>query len=284
MKRLIQCYKGAGQWTNSPPGLGDFIRGTSHLHELLCNSGLELVIDMSQSGFSEQLITDPFISSTADSANVALAEEYFEDHGALLGRIQTFVQSDQPNLYVSTNLGAWNRTTLPPATISFMRRLLQFTPQVASSVLASLPVTNYEVVSFRCGDAFYSGGETPSHTHLMRRAEQFLENIILPRIRHPLVLTSDSYELKCALAERYGLLYLPHRSEHGAFNQTTLPVALDLYLLSRSKYNYHVNLWAAWWSGFSHYTSVIFSIPSLNMRAPEFRVEEISADGKLTLI
>jgi hypothetical protein len=43
-----------------------------------------------------------------------------------------------------------------------------------------------------------------------------------------------------------------------------------------------VNLWATWWSGFSHYTSLIFAIPSLNLRAPEFQVEAVGAHGEQT--
>lgn len=283
MKTLVQCYKGAGQWINSPPGLGDFIRGTSHLHELLANSGVELRIDMSQSGFDQQFVPDVALSFRGDPVRIAQAEEYFEDHAALVARIQAFLQSGETALYVCTNLGAWNRTTLPAATVAFMRQFLQFQPHVHMAVDQAIPVTQFEVLSIRCGDAFYDAGQTPSHVHFMAQAQRLLETEILPRISHPLVLTSDSYELKCALAQRYGLLFLPHRSQHGAFNQTTLPVAIDLCLLSRSRFNYHINLWATWWSGFSHYTSVIFAIPSLNLRAPEFKREAISSRGELSL-
>ena len=283
MKTLIQCYKGAGQWINSPPGLGDFIRGTSHLHELLANSGVELRVDMSQSGFDQQFVPDAAIAHRGEASRIAQAQEYFEDHAALVVRIQAFLQSDETELYVCTNLGAWNRTTLPGGTIAYMRRFLQFQPQIHTAVDQAIPVAQYEVVSIRCGDAFYDAGQTPSHLHFMGHAQRLLETEILPRITHPLVLTSDSYELKYALAQRYGLLYLPHRSQHGAFNQTTLPVAIDLCLLSRSRFNHHINLWATWWSGFSHYTSLIFGIPSLNLRAPEFTCEVLGASGELSV-
>jgi len=282
-KKVIHCYKGSKQWINGTPGFGDFLRGTCHLHEILVDTGVELRIDMSQSGFAEQLLENQFISFMGDASDIAHAEEYFEDHNALRRRLQAFVHSDQSSLYISTNLGAWDRTTLPGSTIAFMQSFMQFKPDIDCSIQASLKVSDYEVVSLRCGDDFFRAGQAPAHAHLEDQAQRFLENMILPKIQHPLVLTSDSFEIKCALAERYGLLYLAHRSEHGAFNQNTLPVAMDLSLLSRSKYNYHINLWANWWSGFSHYTSMIFSIPSLNIRAPDFRNEEISAEGDLMI-
>ena len=282
MKTLVQCYKGAGQWMNSPPGLGDFIRGTSHLHELLSPSGIALRVDLTQSGFDQHFELDSAIAHQGEAVRVAQAEEYFEDHAALIRRVQAFAQSNETTLYVCTNLGAWNRTTLPPETLAFMRRLLRFRPAIHAAVDAALPVNAYEVLSIRCGDAFYDAGQTPSHLHFMDQAQRLLETEILPRIRRPLVLTSDSFELKSALAQRYGLLYLPHRSQHGAFNGTTLPVAIDLCLLSRSHFNHHINLWATWWSGFSHYTSLVFAIPSLNLRAPDFQVEAVGAHGEQT--
>ena len=74
---------------------------------------------------------------------------------------------------------------------------------------------------------------------------------------------------------------LPHRSQHGAFG-TVLPVAMDLCMLKRSRFNYHINVWSDWWSGFSHYTSMIFKIPSMNFREPRYAKEEITAQGQLT--
>lgn len=284
MKTLVQCYKGPGQWVNSPPGLGDFIRGTSHLHELLAPAGVALRVDMSQSGFDQHFVTDPEIWHRGDPLRVAQAEEYFEDHQALVQRIKDFLNSNETVLYVCTNLGAWNRTTFPAETLAFMRRFLKFQPAIHEAVDASLPLQMYEVLSIRCGDAFYDAGQTLSPLHFTEHAQRLLETEILPRIRYPLVLTSDSYELKTALAQRYGLLYLPHRSQHGAFNQTTLPVAIDLCLLSRSRFNYHINLWATWWSGFSHYTSLIFAIPSLNLRAPDFHLETVGAHGEVSSV
>jgi hypothetical protein len=51
--------------------------------------------------------------------------------------------------------------------------------------------------------------------------------------------------------------------------------------LKNSRFNYHINAWVGWWSGFSHYTSLIFNIPSMNFRAPKFAREQITASGEL---
>ena len=43
------------------------------------------------------------------------------------------------------------------------------------------------------------------------------------------------------------------------------PVVRDLDLLRHSSVNFHINAGQAWWSGFSHYTSLIFDVPYLNI-------------------
>ena len=282
-KTLIHCYKRHNQWHNGPPGLGDFIRGTAHLHELLTDSGIKLQIDFSQSGFAKLLIKDESYSFKGEANKVASAEEYFVDHISLIERVKLFAKSDQDELYICTNLGAWNRTTLPKETQEFMRKNLRFHPEIETKLTEMLVPKDFEVISVRCGDAFYNGEPGPHHDFFLEQTEKFFQQIIRPRVSHPLVIASDNYYLKRELANRHGLLILPHKSQHGAFNDDATPVALDLCLLSKSKFIYHINLWATWWSGFSHYTSIIFSIPSLNMRAPEFKIEEIDEAGRLTV-
>ena len=83
------------------------------------------------------------------------------------------------------------------------------------------------------------------------------------------------------LAERHRLTVLEHEPGHGARGDERA-VALDLCLLKGSRHNVHINAWADWWSGFSHYTSMIFQIPSTNFRSPRFAREAITADGELT--
>ena len=43
---------------------------------------------------------------------------------------------------------------------------------------------------------------------------------------------------------------------------------LDVELLKRANHIYHINLWQTWWSGFSHYTSLIFDVPETNVVGP----------------
>ena len=281
-KRVIQTFKPSGQWHNSPPGLGDFIRGACHLHEMLNNSGIELRIDVSRTGFARLLVQDPELFVAGDPERIAQAEEYFTDHVAMRARLQAFLASDEAELYICTNAGAWNRTTLPDRTRAAMQGFYRFAPEVESALAQGLPVQDYEVLSIRCGDRFYGADGRPDDA-IFRTLCALIENDVLPAAAHPVVITSDCHELKLDLARRYGLLMLSHRSRHGAFDDQVMPVAVDMCLLRHSRANHHINAWASWWSGFSHYTSILSGVGGLNFRAPHFACEAVSAQGRLAI-
>ena len=273
MKRIVQVYKAPHQWINSPPGFGDFIRGACHLHELLSTQNIEFSIDISQSNFFNHIIQDDRLFSNNDSEDLKNATEYFTDHNLLINDINQFLNSSETSLLVSTNFGNWNRVNLPLFTKETMKMLYVFNDSISSDVSSNIPVHEYEVLSIRCGDKFYGKPEFSPEDSSLSIIFNIIENSILPNLKSPLVITSDSFHIKKHLSEKYGFLMLPHQSEHGAFNSSCYPVCMDMNLLKNSKYIYHINAWANWWSGFSHFTSQIFTIPSINFRAPDFLLE-----------
>jgi len=280
VKRVIQTYKSPADWRNSPPGLGDFVRGIVHLSEALEGSGIEFRVDVSQTDFFSLIIQNTAYFQAGDATRIASAEEYFVDHQALLQRLEAFSKSDEEDLYICTNLGNWNRTTLSKSACDFGAQFYQFTDTVERKLKTDLPVTQYEVLSLRCGDNFYDGSSIHVKSELDSKIYNIIDNIIIPNSQAPIVVTSDNHAVKLDLVKRYGFLALPHHSQHGAFGNV-MPVAMDLCMLRDSRFNYHINSWATWWSGFSHYTSLIHQIPSMNFRAPNFQKEQVSADGQL---
>jgi hypothetical protein len=280
IKRVIQVYKSPNGWINSPPGLGDFVRGIVHLSELVESYGVELRVDVSQTDFYSLIVQNPAYFQSGDPVRIAAAVEYFVDHQALVQRLDAFSKSEETELYICTNLGGWNRTNLSSVARFFGAQFYCFTETVECGLKRDLPVTHYEVLSLRCGDSFYGDSSIQLKTEIDARLCDIIENEIIPHSRAPIVVTSDNHRAKLDLVNRYGFLALPHHSQHGAFGNV-MPVAMDLCMLRDSRFNYHINSWATWWSGFSHYTSLIFRIPSMNFRAPSFQKEEIGADGQI---
>jgi len=208
MKTIIHAYKSGDQWIHSsPPGLGDFIRGTCHLFERLDGTGCVLKVDISQTTFSELIDFD--------------------------------------------------------------------------EVIAGRP---YELLSIRTGDGFVANGRGRNGVRgdLKRILFSLIENRIIAHSHSPIVVMSDSHELKKELARRYSFIVFPHAPHHGS-SGNALPVSIDIHLLRNSNFNWHINAWQPWWSGFSHYTSLIFTIPSANFRTPLFIREEITSLGVLRI-
>lgn len=282
MKKIIQTYKAGKQWHRSPPGLGDFIRGTCHLFERLEGTGCELRVDVSQTEFAHLIKDDPTFFHLGEEHKIASAEEFFEahEHPGMHAYIDRFLSSQAEELYLCTNLGDWNRTSLPETTRAFVSKLYCFNETVTRSSVEQLKQPDYEVLSIRAGDQFIGQEGNSVDDTLKQRIFRLVEKKILAVSTFPIVVMSDSYALKCELADRYGFMMFPHVPQHGAYGNA-LPVAIDMNLLRHSKFNYHINAWQTWWSGFSHYTSLIFLIPSANFRSPSFIKEEITPSGNL---
>lgn len=280
MKRIVHTYKGQGQWSQSPPGIGDFIRGTCHLFERLAETDADLRVDLSQTEFAPLIEPDPTFFHTSAPAQIAGAEEWFLATDDVAARIDRFLRSSESELHLCTNLGRWDRTKLDDRTQAFVRKFYRFTPAVTAAT-AGFARGDYSALSIRCGDKFYGQKNEATDPELNDRLFRLVEKEILPRLgRRPLVVMSDCYPLKCELVRRYGFPTSPHASQHGAFGNV-FPVAVDLDVLRNSQCNYHINAWQPWWSGFSHYTSLVFGIPSVNFRTPDFVREEVTRGGVL---
>lgn len=273
------------------PGLGDFIRGICYLFERLEGTGIELRVDVSKTAFAPLIDFDPDFLYIGDERKVATAEEFvmsdfLSNPKALYKEIDKFSISQEENYYLCTSLGKWNRTSLPKNTREFVKKFYCFTEKVIQPC-KDITCYNYEVLSIRTGDKFKNTikeniNQYGVSENLKKQLLEIIENKIIPSSNFPILVTSDSYELKCELVNRYNFMMFPHASSHGAYGNA-LPVMIDLNLIKCSKYNYHVNLWQPWWSGFSHYTSLIFQIPTTNFRAPLFVKEEITKLGKFRI-
>ena len=260
--------------------MGDFIRGACHLIERYQNNEIEFKIDISQTEFSDLIEFDESLFTTGEAEKLNAAEEYFTDHVLFTEKVNAFLNSKDEKLFITTNLGNWNRLTLPNHVSNTIKKFYKFNNSIEEATAAAIDKSDYEVLSIRCGDQFFNQIDSSINKVVIELICKIIENNILPNLQYPLVVTSDSYALKNWLAEKYRFIVIPHQSQHGAFGNAR-PVAMDLCMLKNSKFNYHINSWATWWSGFSHYTSVIFNIPSMNFRAPDFIKEEISKSGVL---
>lgn len=260
MKRVIQTYKPAGQWQNSPPGIGDFIRGLCHLYELGQQMGFEVRVDISQTEFADLIEPNPalFLASNPEQVRDA-----FEFSGNVMGmgiHLDRFMEDDRQELHLNTNLGHWKRPALPDSVKHFVRPFYEFTDGI--SARPELALDRYCVLSIRCGDTFF-GSMKSVETRTRKFVSRIIERNIRPQTSLPIIVMSDSLTLKRELARDAGFIASSDAAAHGSAGGA-LAVVKDLDLLAHSQTNYHINAWAPWWSGFSHYTSLIMDVPSVN--------------------
>ncbi len=274
MSRLVvQTYKAPQQWRTHPPGVGDFIRGACHLFERLDGTGVELRIDVSQTEFADLIQYDESLFYRGDPLAIAEADEYFEDDQPFEAALRTLRRAHDGILHVCSNMGEWQRARLPKRTRDFVAPFYTFVPEVDAAVHDVIQGRAYRVLAIRCGDRFFDGPTATIDELTRAQIVRILEDHVL-RGPDAIVLLSDSATLKSELSERYGLLTLPYRSRHGAFGGAGA-VVKDLCVLKGSRFNYHINAWSDWWSGFAHYTSMIFNVPEMNFRAPRFAREDL---------
>jgi hypothetical protein len=226
---------------------------------------MEIRLDVSMTEFAGFIRQDPeyFVASDPDRIAAAL-EDFHPDRTRLHAKIDELLASDATDLVLCTNVGASRRPSLPANVRDFARHFFDFSPAIHEANLTAFGEGPYSVLSVRCGDEYFgTENKTPPDT-IRQLLFRTIEKRILKLSTCTVVVMSDSSALKKELGARYGMRYLDNLPQHGGFGNVE-PVVRDLDLLKHSCFNYHINAWQTWWSGFSHYTSLIFEIPYLNI-------------------
>ena len=277
-KKIIHVYKNDWKGHSLKPGFGDFIRGTCHLIEKYKSQNIDVLIDVSQTEYSN-FLSKSKILHFGDARKLQNALYLINQHQKVKERLDQFIDADEDEIYIITNIGSWQRTVLSQKVRDYVKNAYDFTPNIGSNVKKVLGEESYATLTIRCGDGYFH--EKKFANNFPEIICELIEGQIIQDTKLPIVVASESYELKLFLAKKYGFKFLPHQSQHGAFGNVE-PVVSDLFLLKNSQKNYYINNWSEWWSGFVHYTSIIFNIPEMNFRYPNFEREEIDVCGNLT--
>lgn len=266
MKRIVQAFKRPEDWEHGTPGIGDFIRGTIHLYELGRKFDIDVKVDISGSLLDPHINYDDAMFIRGGDKQSTNAEEHFQDHAALVERLWEFSRSGDDELYLSTNLGRWSRTNLPSDIAEFAKKFFSFRNSVTDPINSWLPDSDIRVLHVRCGDRFFHADRRLPRLQRAALAKIIEDNIDLDG--PPVVVISDSVWLKTYLVRKYSFIKSPATPNH-VTGSDVLSTLMDLEILKRSIATYHVSIWHQWWSGYSHYTSLIFDTPQpLNKAGP----------------
>lgn len=283
-KKIIQVFKPNGGWREYPPGFGDFVRGTCNLHEHLKQHDINLFVDISHSSLSNYIIEDTSLFCENPKEQVVDAQEFFKskEWPSLFKKIEDFIDSDEETLFLSTNVGEWSQLSLSDTTKDMAKKFFRFKHSVISPFNQLPTQEKYEVISIRCGDIYLSKTDSIDSKDNYKKIHRLLQTKIIPKLSQNAFIIGDCHRVTTNLAQSFGLIQTGLPPEHiGKSSEQLLPTMLDLCLLSHSKHNYHINIAHAWRSGFSHWASLVHSIPSTNFIKPAFYEERLDGHGGL---
>lgn len=119
-------------------------------------------MDVSNTGFAELIDQDPDHFHSGPLEETSCSGEFFSNNNQeLWDALNTFKSSDADHIYPTSNLGDWNRHSLPEACRIFGGAFFQFNKTVTNH---SDPYTEngpFEVVHIRTGDIYMSRGDQP---------------------------------------------------------------------------------------------------------------------------
>lgn len=280
-KCIINVYKPNGFWEAPPPGIGDFIKGTLTLKEIGLTKGFDVKVHLCDSTFAQYLKDGPEHYKGAFES-IPRVYEYvkIKQHKECLDRISKFLNSSERTLFLSTNLGTWNTTKLEESTKDFGRIFYRFKEPIEAQSRTLSGGDSYSVISVRTGDA-QLGTVRQISWRKRRLVLSLVRGQILKKIRGRVLVVGDCYALNRLLRDKFGFIHAGEVSQHsGKSRYDQFSTMVDLCLLSRSTYNFHINTEYFWWSGFCHWTSLINRVGATYFVPPLYSEEIVSENGE----
>jgi hypothetical protein len=284
-KKIINVLKAPNQWGEGviPSGIGDFVIGCINLYELALAENWDIKIDISQTPLADLIIQNQeiFQTSLADEVVNAPVFKNPKKENILEAIKSSFEIQGLENFYLHTNYGFKRRNNLPAALKEWGKKFYCFNDEVSRMAEKITGSGDYSVLVIRCGDYFFQKessnlvDEKNAPRHIINMIERYLPELHGKKV----FIMCDFDDLKIFLSNKYNFSVMPHKASHGA-SGSMQSVAIDLAILKNSQQNIHINAWAPWWSGFSHYTSLIHSIPTINIYSEKSNYKYLeSIDG-----
>jgi hypothetical protein len=261
-------------------GLGDFIRGSfgclQICNQLKYNFTISLKDHPIKSHFKPSPHARPFDYNikTIDLFQKYQRKNQFEAYLRNQNRIARRRRSYDSVIVICSNV-LLDASTITAEERSIISSFFEFTEETQDKVSFKLIENNidYECIHIRCGDyiAF-------NHNLNLRNAnetiEQTYENIknkvrnILANTNKPVVLLSDSKEIRDKLASEFDIMSPKTNTYHSAFyDGDYIDLLKDLHILRNCSKIYQLTNSIHWWgSGFSQIASYLDDVPIVQLK------------------
>jgi len=263
--------------SNDGGGLGDFLRGSLACHQLCGRYNIPYAIDFSKHSIGNYLIpshnTDISSFREHECRNVGgqtVAGLRF--HLMRMYKLSSLSRNEN-NCCIYTN--TYPTFPIREATRQFTREAL--VPNQTLSALLPVIDHEYEVIHIRAGDLISFNAHICfivdiTKDDLIKAIIKDVQKIVATAI-HPVIIMSDSVELKNTLAEECGVLQTQTTPQHLTFESASaVDTLIDYFTLSKARKIHQFSV-HPWGSGFSDTVNWIYGVP-----LQRYTLDQISSD------
>ena len=250
------CNKTIVHILDNSNGFGDFLRGSILLAQYAKYFNINLKMDVSRHAISKCLINETEILFT--NSKIHLIEYHTTDdaksHAKLYSIIEQFINSNEENLYITTNL-YYNKDIVSQDIKDCINYFLKFKQQYYDIVDKLFNLKKYNVLHIRCLDTHFN-------TDFGNDAYLFTE-IIKLQLSPNTIIISNNYGLKIKINKLFGFHFIDKNTYHaGKINDyTELDSTIIEYIILTNSSNTNCFSYYHHGSGFSEQCSVLNDIP-----------------------
>lgn len=254
-------------------GFGDFLRGSLACHQMCFRYGVKVEIDFSQHSIGQYLIP----SHTTDVSQFKMLEARnigsysVTDLRNLISRNYRFsyLARGLSNIKVYTNV--YPKVPISNETKHFVRQALIPTPEFQDII----PVYDheYEVIHIRAGDllAFKTAIDFTVNIEEDVLIKSIIKDVkdIISKTTCPIIIMSDSLELKNALTKRCKTIKTDTEPSHmTATSCDAADTLIDYFTLTKARKIHQFSV-HPWGSGFSDTVNWIYDVPLQRYQLPQ---------------
>ena len=247
-------------------GLGDFLRGSLACHQLCYKYGVPCVIDFAQHTIGKYLIPshDHDISEFPFVEARNIGKYFITDLRNLICQRYRFsyLARNINNICVYTNV--YPKFPILQETKEFLKQALIPTSEL-QDIIPNYNDGEYEVIHIRAGDllAFGTSHDFVVNTDINSIISSITDKIkqIIDSTSYPILIMSDSLELKNILTEKFDTIKTETESVHlTSDSDNVVDTMIDFFTLTRARkiiqFSCH-----NWGSGFSDSVNWIYDVP-----------------------
>jgi hypothetical protein len=237
-------------------GFGDFLRGSILLAQYAKYFNINFKMDVSRHAISKCLINETEV--LFETAKIHLITYHTRDdaksHIKLYSMIEQFINSNEENLYITTNL-YYNKDIVSQDIKDCINSFFKFKQKYNDTTDNLFNLKKYNVLHIRCLDSNFNT-DFGNDTYLF-------SEIIKLQLSADTIIISNNYGLKIKMNKLFGFHFIDKQSYHtGKINDYTEleTTIIEYIILSKSSHTYCFSYYHHG-SGFSEQCSVLNNIP-----------------------